>query len=101
MKGNFVEANLARSAFLRVRGYELAEIVPIGHRMVAFSFIDHDGQARQTAETFSNGATAPAEALLDCFSDLKAMMYKEKSRHEGKEAHDVIRKQPRQTIPAR
>lgn len=89
MKSNYVEANLGRSAFLRVKGYELAEIVPIGHRMVAFSFVDHDGKARQTAEAFSNGASAPAQDLLDSFSDLKSLMYQRKSRKEGKEANEV------------
>lgn len=86
---NYVEANLGRASFLSVKGYELAEIVPIGHKMVAFSFLDHDGQARQTAEEFSNGASAPAEALLDSFSDLKSLMYRRKSQNEGKEAHEV------------
>lgn len=87
---NYVEANLGRATFLRVKGYRLAEIVPIRHRMVAFSFFDHDGKAHQTAEAFSNGASAPAEALLDSFSDLKSLMYRRKSSlNEGKEAYEV------------
>lgn len=89
MKSNYVEGNLGRASFLSVRGYRLAEMVPIGRKMVAFSFVDHDGKARETADTYSNGATAPAEALLDSFSDLKSLMYQRKSSlNEGHEGHE-------------
>lgn len=96
MNGNYVEGNLGRASFLRLKGYRLEQIVPIGHKLVGFSFCDHDGKARQTAEAFSNGASAPAEKLLGCFSDLKSLMYRRKILNEGKEAHED-RKQVRQT----
>lgn len=34
---NYVEANLGRASFLSVKGYELAEIVPIGHKMTVWA----------------------------------------------------------------
>lgn len=98
MKTNYVEANLGRASFLRWRGYKLAEIVPIGHRMVAFSFFDHDGKARETVSEFSAGGSSSAENLLSCLADLKTMMYEFKTQKEGKEANDVDRKRTHQTI---
>ena len=96
MKNNFIEANLGRATYLQFRGYKLDELVPIGHRMVAFSFIDHDGKAHEIAAEFSAGGSSSPKALLDCFADLKTQMYQFKSKNEGKEANDVIRN-PRQT----
>lgn len=99
MKTNFIEANLGRATFLRFRGYELDEIVPLGHKMVAFSFLDHDGRARETAAEFSAGGGTSAEALLNCFSELKSLMYQYKSQiKEGQKDHDVIRKSRQNTL---
>lgn len=92
---NYIEARLDRAAYLRVKGYRLEETVAVGHKLIAFSFHDHDGQARQTAEEFSRGGVAPAERLLDCFGDLKALMYRRKSSlnegHENHEGHKTTR----------
>ncbi len=81
----FLEPNLAVASFLRTKGYKLDRFAQIGRTKLAFIFSDHDGRAGQVAESYSRGATAPAELLLSNFGDLKQAMYEKKLKLQGEQ----------------
>lgn len=79
MSDEFIEPNLGVASYLATQGYRLKKFVRIGRAKVAFVFTDFNGRAAEVAESFSRGATAPAELLLKSFGDLKRQMYETKT----------------------
>lgn len=89
MSNEYIEMNLGRASFLVTQDFEFKRFIRIGRNKLAFVFVDSNGRAAEVAESFSNGASAPAEQLLDNFGDLKRKMYATKD-----ELHDEVKDVP-------
>ncbi len=69
-----LEADLAVSAFLLVRGLHLMGLVPSGGRYL-FEFDNREGRAEYIIREYREGAVAPAKELFAAERDLKNQLY--------------------------
>ena len=91
MKSEFRTADLALSAFLRISGFELLSVSPVGRRKSEFVFRDTDGRQELVMRFFNHRGKVDPLEYMNTLKSLKALATGAQPNEMKGTANDVER----------